>query len=84
MVRRKVAGIPVITIVAGITLAYLIWMIVASFAFPAVGGRIGASTIGTLVGFFATGFIVFYVARWYRMKNEGIDIGWTFQSVPPV
>ncbi len=84
MVRRKVAGIPVITIVAGITLAYLIWMIVASFAFPAVGGRIGASTIGTLIGFFATGFIVFYVARWYRMKNEGIDIGWTFQSVPPV
>jgi hypothetical protein len=84
MVRRKVAGIPVITIVAGITLAYLVWMIVASFAFPAVGGRIGASTIGTLIGFFATGFIVFYVARWYRMKNEGIDISWTFQSVPPV
>jgi hypothetical protein len=24
------------------------------------------------------------VARWYRMKKEGIDINWTFQSIPPV
>jgi amino acid transporter len=83
-VRRSIGKVPLITIVGGITLAYLIWMIVASFAFPAVGGRIGTGTIGTLIAFFASGFIVFYVARWYRMKNEGIDISWTFQSVPPV
>ncbi len=83
-VRRKVGNVPLITIVGAITLAYLIWMIVASFAFPAVGGRIGAGTLGTLVGFVVSGIIVFYIARWYRMKNEGIDINWTFQSVPPV
>jgi len=84
MVRRKWGKVPVITVIGGITLAYLIWMIVASFAFPAVGGRIGAGTLGTLAIFFISGIIVFYIARAYRLKKEGIDINWTFQSVPPV
>ncbi len=84
MVRRTVGKIPVITIVGGITLAYLLWMIIASFAFPAVGGRIGPGTLGTLAAFFLSGIAVFFIARAYRLKNEGIDINWTFTSVPPV
>ncbi len=83
-VRRKVGKVPVVTLVGLITLAYLIWMIVASFLFPAVGGRIGAGTLGTLIGFFASGFLVFYVARSYRLRTEGIDLNWTFKSIPPV
>jgi APA family basic amino acid/polyamine antiporter len=83
-VRRRIGKVPVITIIGLITLAYLIWMILASFLFPAVGGRIGPGTLGTLAGFIISGFIVFYVARAYRLRKEGIDISWTFQSVPPV
>lgn len=83
-VRRKVGNVPVITIVGAITLAYLLWMIIASFAFPAVGGRIGAGTLGTLAAFVISGLIVFYVARSYRLSKEGIDIKWTFQSIPPI
>jgi amino acid transporter len=83
-VRRKIGKVPVITIVGGITLAYMVWMIVASFMFPAVGGGINVTKLGVLAGLVISGLIVFYVARWYRMKNEGIDINWTFQSVPPV
>lgn len=83
-VKRKIGKIPVITIIGGITMLYLLWMIVASFLYPAVGGRIGLGTVGTLIGFFLSGFIVFFVARWYRLNKEGIDINWTFQSVPPV
>jgi basic amino acid/polyamine antiporter, APA family len=83
-VKRKFGKVPVITIVGGITLVYLLWMIIASFLYPAVGGRIGSGTIGTLLGFIISGIIVFYVARWYRLKKEGIDINWTFQSVPPI
>jgi amino acid transporter len=83
-VKRRLGKVPVITIVGGITMAYLLWMIIASFLYPAVGGRIGTGTLLTLAGFVISGIIVFYVARWYRLKNEGIDIKWTFQSVPPV
>jgi amino acid transporter len=83
-VRRKIGGIPVITIVGLITLAYLVWMLVASFLFPAVGGRIGTGTLGTLFGFIISGIVVFYLARAYRLSKEGVDINWTFQSVPPI
>jgi len=83
-VKRRLGKIPVITIVGGITMAYLLWMIIASFLYPAVGGRIGTGTLLTLAGFVISGIIVFYVARWYRLKQEGIDIKWTFESVPPV
>ncbi len=83
-VKRKVGGIPLITIIGGITMAYLLWMIIASFLYPAVGGRIGPGTLGTLFGFIISGLAVFYIARSYRMSKEGIDINWTFQSVPPI
>jgi len=83
-VRRKIGKVPVITLVGLITLAYLIWMIVASFLFPAVGGRIGTGTLGTLFGFILSGILVFYIARWYRLRSEGIDLKWTFQSIPPI
>ncbi len=83
-VKRKVGGVPLITIIGAITMCYLLWMIIASFLYPAVGGRIGAGTLGTLLGFIVSGLIVFYVARSYRMSREGIDINWTFQSVPPI
>ena len=83
-VKRKVGNVPVITIVGIITLLFLIWLILASFLFPAVGGRISIGTLGTFFGFVLSGLIVFYVARAYRMSKEGIDINWTFQSVPPI
>jgi len=59
-------------------------MIIASFLYPAVGGRIGAGTLGTLAAFVISGIVVFYAARAYRLKQEGIDINWTFQSIPPI
>jgi amino acid transporter len=83
-VKRKVGNLPVITIVGVITFLFLLWLIIASFLFPAVGGRIGVGTLGTLAGFVVSGLIVFYIARAYRMSKEGIDINWTFQSVPPI
>ena len=83
-VRRKVGKVPVITIIGGITLSYLLWMIIASFLYPAVGGRISSGTLTTLAIFVISGLVWFYVARWYRMSKEGVDISWTFKSVPPV
>jgi len=84
IVKKRVGRVPVVTIVGAITVAYQLWMIIASFLFPAVGGRIGAGTLITLFSFFALGAIVYYVARWYRMKTEGIDLAWTFKAIPPV
>jgi amino acid transporter len=83
-VKRKLGNVPVITIVGAITLCFLVWLIVASFLYPAVGGMISYTTLAILAGFIISGLIVFYVARAYRLNKEGIDINWTFQSLPPV
>jgi basic amino acid/polyamine antiporter, APA family len=83
-VKRKIGNLPLITVVGAITWLFLLWLIVASFLFPAVGGRISTTTLAILAGFIISGLIVFYVARSYRMSKEGIDINWTFQSVPPI
>jgi len=83
-VKRKWGKVPVITIVGSITLLFLIWLIVASFVFPAVGGGINLVKLGVLVALIVTGLAVYYIARAYRLNKEGIDINWTFQSVPPI
>ncbi len=83
-VKRKIGNVPLITVVGTITWLFLLWLILASFLFPAVGGRIGVGTLGTLAGFIISGLVVFYAARSYRLNKEGIDINWTFQSVPPI
>jgi len=84
MVRRKIGPVPVITLVGAITLAYMLWMVIASFLYPAVGGGINSTKLLVLAGLVISGLIVFYAARAYRLRNEGIDINWTFQSIPPV
>jgi basic amino acid/polyamine antiporter, APA family len=84
IVKRRMGSVPVITIVGGITLVYLVWMIIASFLYPAVGVANPANTLTTLIIMLVSGLVVYYIARWYRMNKEGIDISMTFNSVPPV
>lgn len=84
IVKRKIGNIPVITIVGGITLVYLLWMIIASFLFPAVGVANPSRTVPILIIMLVSGLVIYYVARWYRLSREGVDISLTFKSVPPV
>jgi len=84
MVRRKLGNVPLVTIIGTITLIYLLWMIIATFLYPAVNGLVTPWSIALLVGMVAIGLAIFYIARAVRLKNEGIDITWTFKSVPPV
>ena len=84
MVRRRLGPVPLITVVGVITLSYMTWMVVASFLYPAVGGGINSTKLAVLAGLVLSGLLVFYGARTYRLRKEGVDIAWTFQSVPPV
>lgn len=84
IVRWRIGKIPGITIIGSITLLYLIWMIVASFLFPAVGVANPGRTVPLLILMLVSGAAVYYIARWYRLRREGIDIRLTFQSIPPL
>jgi len=84
LVRKTIAGFPIMTLVGLITMGYLLWMIYASWAYPAVGGFITAGTLEIFVGVFVAGLVIFQAARYYRLKKEGLDIGLTFKEIPPV
>jgi len=84
LVRFKIGSIPGVTLIGSITLGYLIWMIIASWLYPAVGGAIGPWTIGWYVLFASLGLVIFLVRRWYILRKEGIDILWAYKELPPL
>jgi amino acid transporter len=77
-------SIPGITVIGAITLGYLIWMILASWLYPAVGGAIGPWTIGWYVLLAGLGLIIFLVSRWHILRKEGVDILWAYKEIPPL
>lgn len=84
LVKKTVGGFPLMTLIGIVTMGYLLWMIYASYAYPAVGGFITLNTVATFVGVFVAGLIIFQAARYYRLKKEGLDIALTFKEIPPV
>jgi basic amino acid/polyamine antiporter, APA family len=82
LVNRKIAGIPAITLFGSVTFAYLIWMVYASYAYPAVGGYITGSVVGFFLTVVVVGVVIFYVAKYYRAK-QGLDLKFIYSSIPP-
>jgi hypothetical protein len=81
-VKRRVANIPLITLIGSITFGYLLWMIYASYAYPAVGGYITPYTIATFLSVAILGVVVYFVSKWYRAK-QGIDLSVIYSEIPP-
>ncbi len=82
IVKRRVANIPLITLIGSITFGYLLWMIYASYAYPAVGGYITPYTIATFLSVAILGVVVYFVSKWYRAK-QGIDLSVIYSEIPP-
>lgn len=81
--RRRFAGLPFATLLGGGTLLYFLWMIVAAFVFPAVGVGNPVGTLGLLVAFIGSGFLVFWGTRAVRLRRDGIDILATYRIGVP-
>jgi amino acid transporter len=79
--QRRLLGIPLVSIIGGVTLLYLIWMIFASFLFPAVGVANPGRTVPLLLALFATGLGLFWWMRRLRLKEEGVDLSLTYKRV---
>jgi amino acid transporter len=72
--RRKFLRVPLVVWLAIVALAYLLWMVVASFLFPGAGIRSPFKTLGLLVVMLGSGVLVFEVMRRRRRTKNGIDI----------
>jgi hypothetical protein len=74
VLRRPFLGVPRSTVLAAVTLAYFLWMILASFLFPAAGVDNPVGTLSLLIFMVASGLLVFEVRRRKKLAEINIDI----------
>jgi len=74
--RLKLGSIPLVSVMGLIGLVYVSYI---AYSFWMATTDIGRWTI---IAVSAVGFIVFYIAKYYR-KSQGIDLGLIFKQIPP-
>jgi amino acid transporter len=82
-IQKKILGIPKITFLGSLTFIYLLWLIIASFLFPAVGVASPKRTILLLFILAFSGLIVFLIAQKYHKKRSDFDISLIYKNPPP-
>ena len=82
LVKRKIAGIPVISITGLISIILFTLILYSSFALPAFSGPVGPYATGFIVAICAaSGVIIYYIAAAYRGRS-GIDLDLLHKEVP--
>jgi amino acid transporter len=83
-VRAGIGKIPWVTI-TGLThgVAFTILLALFTLVYPEMGGPVTFQSMGFIASILAGAAILYYAARWYRLKTEGIDIAWAFKEIPP-
>ena len=83
-VKSMIFGVPSMTVVGIGTLAFILLLVASPFIWPAVGfGEQQGTALLIFGAIVVLGLAIFAVARWYRQREEGIDIMATFAEVPP-
>lgn len=83
-VRAMIFGLPSMTVVGIGTLAFILLLVASPFIWPAVGfGEQQGAAVAIFVSIIIVGLVIFAVARWYRQREEGLDIMATFAEIPP-
>ena len=81
ILRRKLLGLPVISLLGLVVFIYNLQDAYFLMSFPQYYG-ISPQFLGTLVGAGIFAVVVYVVAKAYR-KREGIDISFLFKQLPP-
>jgi len=82
IVRKKVAGIPLISLLGGYSVVFLGLLAIASLYNPAIIGPFGTTTAVTLVGAALIGIGSLLSMKMY-LKGKGLDISMAFKEIPP-
>ena len=82
IVKKKIAGIPFISVTGLISVILFSLILYSSFELPAFSGPVGPYATGFVVGIYASGIVIYYIARAYR-KRSGIDLDLLHKEVPP-
>jgi amino acid transporter len=79
--RRKILGIPWVSVTGAIAASYMIFLTITFFSYPAFGLGSPMMIVASFGPIFM-GVVVYHLAKAYR-KAQGIDLGLIFASIPP-
>jgi amino acid transporter len=82
MVKRRVAGIPLITIAGVINFVLFSLILYSSFTLPAFAGPVGPIAIAFVLGIYIVGLIIYFVVASVR-KRQGINLDLLYSEIPP-
>jgi basic amino acid/polyamine antiporter, APA family len=80
--RRRIGGIPVISLLGVGNLALFTLILVASFKTPAFSGPTGGRAIAFVVGIYVVGAILYLVSRAVQ-KQRGVNLDLLYKEIPP-
>jgi basic amino acid/polyamine antiporter, APA family len=81
-VRRKIFGIPVITILGVGNLVLFTLILVASFKTPAFSGPTSGRAIVFVVGIYVVGLVLYFVSREIQ-RRRGVNLDLLYKEIPP-
>jgi len=84
--RKKIVGIPVVSILGALCAVSFAYMGYILFTNPLVGMVVGSPTLSGVeiaIGILVGCFVVYYASYAYH-KAHGLDIGMAFKELPPV
>ena len=81
--RRRIGGIPVISILGFGNLALFTLILVASFKTPAFSGPTGGRAIAFVVGIYVVGADLYFVSLGNPAAPRGVDLDLLYKEIPP-
>jgi basic amino acid/polyamine antiporter, APA family len=81
-VRRRIAGIPVMTLLGVGNLILFTLILIASFDTPAFSGPTSGRAIAFVVGIYVSGFVLYFISREVR-RRRGVNLDLLYREIPP-
>ena len=82
IVKTRLAGLPLISILGVIALIFSLYGTYYALT-NSIMGPLNTASYSMIAGTFILGLILYYVAKTYRLKKEGLDLGLLIKEIPP-
>jgi APA family basic amino acid/polyamine antiporter len=82
IVKKKLAGIPLVSIFGVLTVIVEAVIIYSAVANPNVGGAVSPGSFGMAAGVTIAAPIIYYISKAWN-KRKGIDLGLVYSQLPP-
>ena len=82
MVKTRLAGVPLISILGVIALISSLYGSYYALT-NSVMGPLDVASYSMVAGIFILGFVIYYIAKAYRLKTEALDLGLLIKTIPP-